>query len=99
LALLIVDAEALLDDALKIDAPPAHDAVDLSVWPCFDDRREFGLLSRRQTRRRPFRPMVQKPVGARFIKAVNPVAQRLLIHAADTGGVGAAHPVPNRRNR
>jgi hypothetical protein len=31
MAFVIVDAEALLDDALEIEAPPAHDAVDLSV--------------------------------------------------------------------
>jgi len=30
---------------------------------------------------------------------VNPVAQRLPIHAADAGRVGAAHPVHNRRQR
>ena len=52
MAFVIVDAEALLDDALEIEAPPAHDAVDLSVGASFDDRRQFGLLRRRQTRRR-----------------------------------------------
>ena len=55
MAFMIVDAEALVDDALKIDAPPAHDAVDLSVGASFDDRREFGFPQgrrRRQTLRR-----------------------------------------------
>src|SRR5580700_5940029 len=37
-ALMIVDAEALDDDALEIDPAPAHDAVDSPVRTCLDDR-------------------------------------------------------------
>ena len=31
IAFVIVDAETLMDDALEIDPPPSHDAVDLPV--------------------------------------------------------------------
>ena len=44
----IIDPEAVLDDALKIDAPPAHDAVDFPVRSGLDDRGEFGLVCRRE---------------------------------------------------
>jgi len=33
IALVIVDAETFVDDALEIDAPPSHDAVDLPSGP------------------------------------------------------------------
>ena len=55
IALVIVDAEALGDDALKINPPPAHDAVDFPSGPlstifansssCSGDRRGFGPRS------------------------------------------------------
>jgi len=35
--LVIIDAEALLDELLEIDAPSAHDAVDDRVWSRLDD--------------------------------------------------------------
>ncbi len=79
MALVIIDAEALLDDALEIDAPPAHDA-DLSVGACFDDCREFFPLRRRQTRCPPLRPIDQKPVGTSGVETANSVAQRLTIN-------------------
>ena len=90
MALVILNAKARLDDTLEIDAPPAHHAVVFPVGTCFDDRRQFGLLSRRQARRPALRPIVQKPVGAGGVETVNPVAQRLTIHATDAGRVGAA---------
>jgi hypothetical protein len=43
IALMIIDAETLVDDALEIDAPPPNDAVDLSVGTRFDDGGQFGL--------------------------------------------------------
>ena len=97
---MIVDAEALLDDALKIDAPPAHHAVDLWSGPVSTILRQFRPSApATDAERGPLRPIVQQAVGARFVKAVNPVAQRLTVHAADTRGVGAAHTVQNRRQR
>jgi hypothetical protein len=64
IALVIVDAETLMDDALEIDASPSHDAVGLPVWARFDDggrsvlwlsdRRGAGLLA--QASRSPSGP-------------------------------------------
>ena len=39
IALVIVDAEALGDDALKINPAPPPDAVDFPVRPALDDLR------------------------------------------------------------
>jgi hypothetical protein len=47
-AFMEVDAKAIGDHALEIDAPPSHDAVDFPVWAHFDDRRQFPQLRRRQ---------------------------------------------------
>jgi hypothetical protein len=44
-ALVIVDAEALGDDALKINPSPAHDAVDFPVRTRLDDRGQLGQLT------------------------------------------------------
>ena len=45
-ALVIVDAEPLGDDALEVDPSPAHDAVLLAIRPGLDDRGELGQLLR-----------------------------------------------------
>lgn len=47
-ALVITDTETLLDDALQVDASPAHHAVDRRVGPGFHDPRQFRLLIGRQ---------------------------------------------------
>ena len=48
IALVEVDAEPLGDDALKIDTPPAHDAVFVTLRASLDDLRKLGcLLSRK----------------------------------------------------
>ena len=39
-----VDAEPRGDDALEVDAPPAHDAVDLTIGASFHDLRELGQM-------------------------------------------------------
>jgi hypothetical protein len=75
--LVIVDAEALGDDPLEIDTPPSNHAVNFPVGASFDDGREFGLLIWRQARSWSTRPIVQQPIGASFIEAMNPVAQGL----------------------
>ena len=41
IALVEVDAEPLGDDALKIDTPPAHDAVFLALRASLDDLRKL----------------------------------------------------------
>ena len=42
---------------------------------------------------------VLEPVGAAFVEPVNPVAQRLAVHAADPRGLLPIHTVENRRQR
>ena len=53
---MIVDDEALDDDPLQIDAPPANHAIDFAIGTSFDDGRECGLLIRRQPRSRATGP-------------------------------------------
>ena len=43
---VVVDAEALGDDPLEIDPPPAHEAVDFPIRTCLDDPGELGQLIR-----------------------------------------------------
>ena len=64
IALVKIDAEALLDDALKINAPPTHDAVYFAIRPGLDEACEFGQLLRRQARLGAFGPMVEKAFRA-----------------------------------
>jgi hypothetical protein len=99
IALVKVDVETLLDDALQIDAPPAHDAVAGAVGTRFNERGEFGFSLRRQTGLDATGVAIQKPVGPQLIETMNPVAQRLPIHAADPGRVGPVHAIQNRRQR
>ena len=44
MALMIGDAEAFLDDLLKIDASPAHDTVDGRIGAGLDNLRQLGEL-------------------------------------------------------
>jgi hypothetical protein len=53
-ALVIDDAEALGDDALQVDAPPAHDLVQSPVRAGLDEFRQRRLLLCREARRRAF---------------------------------------------
>jgi hypothetical protein len=48
-----------------------------------DNLGQFRQLRRRQTRLRTFRPMVEEPVWPVGVEAMDPIEQRLLIHAAD----------------
>ena len=43
-SLAIVNAEPLFDDPLKIDLPPANDAILLAVGSCLDDSSQFLKL-------------------------------------------------------
>lgn len=68
-ALVIGDAETIRDDALQIDAPPAHHAVNRQVRSRLDNLREFGLLFRRQARRGAAIPGILQSVGAILVEA------------------------------
>jgi hypothetical protein len=48
--LVVINAKPALDDALKVNAPPAHDAIGFSVGTYVDDDGEFSPLLHRQAR-------------------------------------------------
>src|SRR5271163_2754622 len=91
-ALMIMDAEALGDDALEIDAPPAHDAMHHPIRASLDEVCEFGLLISTEAGRRALGPVVQKPVGATLVEPMNPITQGLLVHAANPRRAAEAQP-------
>ena len=95
IALVEVDAEPLGDDALKIDTPPAHDAVFLALRASLDDLRKLRQLLVGQARLRAFRPVIDKPLRTRGVEAVNPIAQCLAVHAANPRGRPSVHSVSN----
>jgi hypothetical protein len=101
-ALVIIDAEALANDLLQIDAPPAHHAIDGPVGTRLDDGRQGGELIGRQPGRLSRGANVLQPVGAAFVEPVDPVAQCLAIHAADPRGCSRSIPsraAANNRSR
>jgi ATP-dependent exoDNAse (exonuclease V) alpha subunit len=95
IALVEVDAEPLGDDTLEIDTPPAHDAVSLALRASLGDPRKLGHLLGRKPGLRAFRPVIEKPLRTRGVEAVNPVAKRLAVHAADPRGRPSVHSVSN----
>jgi hypothetical protein len=99
IALVEVDAEPLGDDTLKIDTPPAHDAVFLALRASLEDLRKLRQLLVGQARLRTFGPVVEKPVRTRGVESVNPVAKRLAVHATDPRGRPSVHSVSNPGQR
>lgn len=99
MALVIADAEALLDEVLQIDAPPPNDAVGGRIGARFHDGGQLRLLIRRQPRRRSAIPGILQPVRPDGIEAMHPVPERLTVHAAHPCRLLAAHPVQHRSQR
>jgi hypothetical protein len=60
-ALVIGDPEALLDDVLEVDAPPAHHTVDRPIRAGLHDLGEFRLLRGRQPPRVSTAAVVLQP--------------------------------------
>ena len=81
-----VDPKPLGDDALEVDAPPTHDAVLLTVRAGLNDLRQLSQLLFRQARLGTARPVVEKAFRPQGVEAMDPVAKRLPVHAADLGG-------------
>lgn len=97
IAFVIIDAETRGCDALEIDAPPSHNAVDAPVGTRFDNAGELGFLGRQSRGVGPLAQASRSPSGTAPYEPMNPVAQRLPIHAADPGRIGAVHSVQDRR--
>lgn len=96
IALRVFDAEAILDHALKVDTPPAHDPVCIRIGAGLYDLRQFCLLIRRQTGSLSAAVNVLQPIRAASVETVNPVTKGLAIHIADPSRIGAVHAVQDR---
>ncbi len=55
-----LDAEPLGDDALEVDPPPAHDAVDPTIRAGLDNLCELSQLLHRKARLGTLRPVVDE---------------------------------------
>src|SRR5271169_2478659 len=71
----------------------------LSRRASLDDLRKLGHLLGRKPGLRAFRPVIEKPLKTGGVEAVNPVAKRLAVHAADPRGRPSVHAVPDRSQR
>ena len=55
-SLVVIDAEAALDQHLQLDAAPADEAIDLGFWTRLEEGGKLGLLLSVQPRYRTGRP-------------------------------------------
>jgi hypothetical protein len=67
IALVIGHPEALLDDALQVDAPPPHHAVDRKVGTLLHDPRKLRLLLGREPLLSAGAVAFGQPVGAELV--------------------------------
>jgi len=88
-ALVKLDAEARCDYLAQIDAAPAHKTVGGDIGTAFHDLGKLGLLFLRQPARWSGSLAVDKSFAAKLIVAVHPITQRLAIHPARAGCLGA----------
>jgi hypothetical protein len=98
-ALVVGDPEALGDQALQVDPPPAHEAMHGPVRADLDKLGQLGLLRDAEARWLALRPDVLQSIRTALVEAVDPVTQGLPVHAADACRVRPAHPVQDRGNR
>jgi hypothetical protein len=94
-----IDAEALPQNTLQIDATPAHNSIRRRVGTGLDELPQRFPLLLGELRRPPGRLDVDQSLRAVLVKAMYPVSQRLPVHAADPRRLGAVHPVMNCRQR
>jgi len=92
-SLAIVNAEALLDDPLKIGPPPANDAILLAVGPCFHDSSQFGQLFQAQPWFNAACMDVAQTIRPLVVETMNPIAKGLAIHPTYAGGVRPVHAI------
>src|ERR1700722_12718143 len=70
-------------------------AAIISTRPNNKSYGKLGCLLSRKPGLRAFRPVINKPLRTRGVEAVNPIAQRLAVHAADPRGRPSVHSVSN----
>ena len=91
--------EAVMEITDGIGADAVLECVDRAVGTGFDDGGEGRDLIGRKPRRMAFPADVLQTIGAVFVEAVDPVAQRLTVHATDPGRRIPAHPIQHRCQR
>ena len=94
-SLAIVKAEALFDDPLKINPPPANDAIFLAVRSCLHDSSQVRKLGSTQPWFNAPCMRVTQTVRLLVIKTANPVAKVLAIDPSHPGAVSLVHAVQN----
>jgi hypothetical protein len=77
----------------QIDPAPAYHAVLREGWPVANQARHLRLLVRRQPGLGTRRDTVRQSRKTEFVISMDPVAQRLPIHAAQLGRLTPAAPV------
>ena len=97
MAFVILHPKPVLDHALKIDPAPPNDTINLRVWTGLYDGDQFGLLLLRKSWWGTGCPVVEQTFGTSLVEPMHPVPERLPVHAANEGSLGAAHAVKNRR--
>jgi hypothetical protein len=98
-SLAIVNAEALFDDPLKVDPPPANDAILLAVGSCLDNSSQFRKLLSTQPWFNAACMDVAQTIRPLVIETMNPIAQGLAIHPAYAGGVRPVHAIEHGGQR
>jgi hypothetical protein len=98
-ALVVADPEPLENDALQVDPTPAHHTVHGLVRPGCDEFGYLGPLLLREARLGTLGPAVQKTLGAMRVEPMDPVAQRLPVHAANPGCLRPVHTVQDPSQR
>jgi len=92
-------AETPLDDFTEVAPTPAHDAVRLRVRPRLDDLRERAHLRGVELGRASREGAVAETGQPFGVVTVNPVAQRLPVHAAALRRLVPTAPLKRKRQR
>lgn len=94
-----LNAKPGLEFVLQIGPPPAHHAVNGRIRTLFNKLRKGLLHLRRQRALEIVAPALPQALNAFAIVAVNPVPQRLPVHAAGFRRASPVHSIQHQRNR
>ena len=92
-------AEAGLDHLRQVDPAPADHAVLGQIGTGADQRRQLGLMIRRQAGLGARWLAVRQPGQALLVEAMDPVAQGLTVHAAGLRRLGTAATLHHQSER